>query len=140
MDAKLIQIHTLSFPRKNLQPKKSMQISTKLEKAKSAGRVFEKELFSSIDTLQDTAAKWQDEMKMCCNTCQSLDNERIDFLRTSLWHMTNVISTNCVFDDECSEKMRCSLETCQAKKDIEFFINNYATGTTVPGMFKDLCH
>lgn len=85
---------------------------------------------------------------------QDLEEERIDFVKASLWTFANVSSTVCVHDDEVSnkiifrfasypglpnpkqscEKVRTSLEDCEVEKDITSFILDRGTGQDIPGM------
>lgn len=86
---------------------------------------------------------------------QDLEEERIDFVKASLWTFANVSSTVCVHDDEVSdeimsrfasylglpnpkqscEKVRTSLEDCEVEKDITSFILDRGTGQDIPGTF-----
>lgn len=63
---------------------------------------------------------------------QDLEEERIDYTKSSLWNFANIASTVCVSDDASCEKMRLSLEDCDVEKDITGFIKESGTGQEIP--------
>lgn len=63
---------------------------------------------------------------------QDLEEERIDFTKSSLWSYANIASTVCVTDDASCEKIRLSLESCEVEKDIMGFIRERGTGQEIP--------
>ena len=63
---------------------------------------------------------------------QDLEEERIDYTKSSLWNFANIASTVCVSDDASCEKMRLSLEDCDVEKDITSFITEIGTGQEIP--------
>jgi hypothetical protein len=65
---------------------------------------------------------------------QDLEEERIDFLKSSCWTFANISSTVCVSDDASCEKIRLSLEDCDVEKDIISFISERGTGQEIPGL------
>jgi hypothetical protein len=66
---------------------------------------------------------------------QDLEEERIDFLKSSCWQFANISATVCVSDDASCEKIRISLEDCEVEKDIAAFIVDKGTGQEIPGLF-----
>lgn len=63
---------------------------------------------------------------------QDLEEERLDFTKSSLWTYANIASTACVSDDQAFETIRVSLEGCEVEKDIGSFINELGTGQEIP--------
>ena len=63
---------------------------------------------------------------------QDLEEERLDFTKSSLWAFANIASTVCVSDDASCEKIRLSLENCEVEKDIVGFIKMRGTGQEIP--------
>ncbi len=63
---------------------------------------------------------------------QDLEEERLDFTKSSLWTFANVASTVCVSDDASCEKIRLALESCEVEKDIASFIQERGTGQEIP--------
>lgn len=63
---------------------------------------------------------------------QDLEEERIDYTKSSLWNFANIASTVCVSDDAACEKIRLSLEDCDVEKDITSFIKDSGTGQEIP--------
>jgi hypothetical protein len=63
---------------------------------------------------------------------QDLEEERLDFTKSSLWSFANIASTVCVSDDASCEKIRLALENCEVEKDILSFIKERGTGQEIP--------
>ncbi|CAO3572428.1 unnamed protein product [Mortierella alpina] len=63
---------------------------------------------------------------------QLLEEQRVDYLRTTLWNYANIISSTCVADDESCERIRSVLEVCDVNHNLQSFIEAYATGDDVP--------
>ncbi|XP_031566957.1 proline-serine-threonine phosphatase-interacting protein 2-like [Actinia tenebrosa] len=63
---------------------------------------------------------------------QSLEEERIAYLRNAMWIYTNLGSTTCVKVDEIYEEMRKSLENCDVDMDVKLFISMKRTGSEKP--------
>lgn len=76
---------------------------------------------ASMKIMTDSEQKFQD-----------LEEERIDYTKSSLWNFANIASTVCVSDDASCEKMRLSLEDCDVEKDITGFIKDLGTGQEIP--------
>ena len=82
--------------------------------------------------LEETTGRWNKEWKSACDKFQDLEEERLDFTKSSLWAFANVASTVCVSDDASCEKVRLSLEKCEVEKDILTFIKTCGTGQEIP--------
>ncbi|KAL4810427.1 hypothetical protein BDV18DRAFT_57352 [Aspergillus unguis] len=104
----------------------------KLEKTQIQLASSSSEYDAAIKVLADTTGRWNKEWKSACDKFQDLEEERIDFTKSSLWTYANIASTVCVSDDASCEKIRLSLENCEVEKDIVFFIKERGTGQEIP--------
>lgn len=122
----------------------------KLEKTQINMASNSNEYESAIKVLEETTGRWNKEWKAACDVSRSghrlssrstlmifqkfqdLEEERIDFTKSSLWSFANIASTVCVSDDASCEKIRLSLENCEVEKDITTFIREYGTGQEIP--------
>ena len=104
----------------------------KLEKTQISLATSSTEYESSIKALEDTTARWNREWKAAADKFQDLEEERLDFAKSSLWTFANIASTVCVSDDASCEKIRMSLEKMDVEKDIITFINERGTGQEIP--------
>jgi hypothetical protein len=104
----------------------------KLEKTQIQMSSNSSEYEAAIKILEETTGRWNREWKAACDKFQDLEEERLDFLKTSLWSFANIASTTCVSDDASWEKVRLSLEDCDPEKDIMSFIKNQGTGQEIP--------
>ncbi|MCJ1329704.1 hypothetical protein MMC10_006384 [Thelotrema lepadinum] len=104
----------------------------KLEKTQIQMASTSNEYEAAVKCLEETTGRWNRDWKLACDKFQDLEEERIDFTKSSLWTFANVASTVCVSDDASCEKIRLSLENCEVEKDITSFITNQGTGQEIP--------
>ncbi|KAE8150559.1 hypothetical protein BDV25DRAFT_154172 [Aspergillus avenaceus] len=104
----------------------------KLEKTQIQLASSSSEYEAAIKVLEETTGRWNKEWKSACDKFQDLEEERLDFKKSSLWTYANIASTVCVSDDASCEKIRLSLEDCEVEKDIMYFIKEKGTGQDIP--------
>lgn len=104
----------------------------KLEKTQIQMSSNSSEYEAAVKILEETTGRWNREWKAACDKFQDLEEERLDFFKSSLWSFANIASTVCVSDDQACEKMRLSLEDCEVEKDITTFIQEKGTGQEIP--------
>ena len=104
----------------------------KLEKTQIQMSSNSTEYETAVKILEETTGKWNREWKAACDKFQDLEEERLDFFKSSLWSFANIASTVCVSDDASCEKIRLSLEDCDVEKDIMQFIKDVGTGQEIP--------
>ena len=121
----------------------------KLEKTQIQMSTTSQEYEQSVKVLEETTGRWNREWKAACDVrktdyrptrrrtdrrqkFQDLEEERLDFTKSSLWSFANISSTVCVSDDASCEKIRLSLEDCDVEKDISGFIKDQGTGQEIP--------
>ncbi|KAL1958255.1 hypothetical protein VTO42DRAFT_4763 [Malbranchea cinnamomea] len=104
----------------------------KLEKTQIQLASNSSEYEAAIKVLEETTGRWNKEWKAACDKFQDLEEERLDFTKSSLWNYANIASTACVSDDASFEKIRVSLESCEVEKDISIFIKERGTGQEIP--------
>ncbi|PLW48750.1 hypothetical protein PCASD_03190 [Puccinia coronata f. sp. avenae] len=91
----------------------------------------EREYRSHVKNLKETIAEWNMQWKGYCDLVQDLEEERIDFIRTSFWDYANGVSTICVVDDEQCEIIRKALERCDTAQDVAEFVRQARTGSDI---------
>lgn len=104
----------------------------KLEKTQISLATSNSEYEAAVKVLEDTTARWNREWKAAADKFQDLEEERLDFTKSSLWSFANIASTVCVSDDASCEKIRLSLESMEVEKDIINFIREKGTGQEIP--------
>ncbi|KAH3917993.1 hypothetical protein HBI56_177760 [Parastagonospora nodorum] len=104
----------------------------KLEKTQINLSTTSSEYEAAVKVLEETTGRWNRDWKAACDKFQDLEEERIDYTKSSLWNFANIASTVCVSDDASCEKMRLSLEDCDVEKDITGFIKDLGTGQEIP--------
>ncbi len=104
----------------------------KLEKTQISLATSNTEYENAVKVLEDTTARWNREWKNAADKFQDLEEERLDFTKSSLWTFANIASTVCVSDDASCEKIRLSLEKLEVEKDIVTFIKERGTGQEIP--------
>ncbi|KAF2761014.1 putative cell division control protein [Pseudovirgaria hyperparasitica] len=113
----------------------------KLEKTQIQLSTTSSEYEAAVKVLEETTGRWNRDWKAACDKFQDLEEERVDFMKSSLWTFANIASTVCVSDDASCEKIRLSLEDCDVEKDIISFIKENGTGQEIPDppKFIDFC-
>ena len=104
----------------------------KLEKTQIQMSTNSNEYETAVKVLEETTGRWNREWKAACDKFQDLEEERLDYFKSSLWNFANISSTVCVSDDGSCEKVRLSLEDCDVEKDITNFITDSGTGQEIP--------
>lgn len=104
----------------------------KLEKTQISVATSNTDYESAVKILEETTARWNREWKAAADKFQDLEEERLDFTKSSLWTFANIASTVCVSDDASCEKVRLSLEKMEVEKDIIGFIRDQGTGQEIP--------
>ena len=104
----------------------------KLEKTQITLATSNTEYETAIKALEETTVRWNREWKAAADKFQDLEEERLDFTKSSLWTFANIASTVCVSDDASCEKIRLSLESMEVEKDITSFIAERGTGQEIP--------
>jgi hypothetical protein len=104
----------------------------KLEKTQISLATSNTEYEAAVKALEETTARWNREWKAAADKFQDLEEERLDFSKSSLWTFANIASTVCVSDDSSCEKIRLSLEKMEVEKDIYTFIKDRGTGQEIP--------
>ncbi|KAK7039169.1 formin-binding protein [Paramarasmius palmivorus] len=107
------------------------KIHYKLERAQQTVQANERDFANFARAFKDTAAKWELDWKTFCDTCQDLEEDRLEFMKDNMWAYANAVSTVCVSDDESCEKMRVSLEQVDTEKEMENFVLDFATGNAI---------
>lgn len=104
----------------------------KLEKTQISLATSNTEYENAVKALEETTVRWNREWKAAADKFQDLEEERLDFTKSSLWTFANIASTVCVSDDASCEKIRLSLEKMEVEKDIATFISERGTGQEIP--------
>lgn len=104
----------------------------KLEKTQINLATSNTEYENAVKALEETTGRWNRDWKAAADKFQDLEEERLDFMKSSLWSFANIASTVCVSDDASCEKVRLSLESCEVEKDIASFIKEQGTGQEIP--------
>jgi len=108
------------------------KLMVKLERVQANIESDDRDYQSYVRALQDTTQKWNAEYKSFLDICQDVEEERQEFLKTNLWSLANAVSSVCVTDDEACERVRVSLEGCEAQRDVQMFVREFATGSVIP--------
>ena len=74
----------------------------KMEKTQIQLASTSNEYEAAVKVLEETTGRWNREWKAACDKFQDLEEERLDFAKSSLWTFANVASTVCVSDDAVS--------------------------------------
>ncbi|KZV67505.1 hypothetical protein PENSPDRAFT_583806 [Peniophora sp. CONT] len=115
-----------------VQGKDLERITLKLERAQQTVHTNERDFANFARALQDSVANWEHEWKLFCDSCQDLEDDRMEFTKDNVWAYANAVSIVCVSDDESCERLRLSLEQFEPERDQENFVTSYGTGNQIP--------
>ncbi|PCH36593.1 hypothetical protein WOLCODRAFT_140515 [Wolfiporia cocos MD-104 SS10] len=131
-EADCVRINSYTAQSTLMQGKDLDKIQTKLERAQQTVQANERDFANFARALQETVQKWEQDWKSFCDSCQDLEEERLEFMKDNMWAYANAVSTVCVADDESCEKLRLALEMLEPERDMENFVRDYGTGSAIP--------
>ncbi|KAJ7645985.1 hypothetical protein DFH06DRAFT_1476591 [Mycena polygramma] len=105
------------------QGKDAERIHLKLERAQGTVVQNERDFTNFARALADTVAKWEQDWKVFCDSCQDLEEDRLEFTMDNMRAYVNAVSTVC----SC-EKMYLALEQMEPEKGMENPVRDYGTG------------
>ncbi|KAL0575566.1 formin-binding protein [Marasmius crinis-equi] len=108
------------------------RIKSKLKRAEQTVGLNERDYENFCNTLADMLPGWENDWKDFCDSCQDLEEERMDFMKDNLWAYANAVSVVCVADDVSCEAIRTVLDQLETERDIETFVQEYGTGNAIP--------
>ncbi|KAF9529776.1 hypothetical protein CPB83DRAFT_789607 [Crepidotus variabilis] len=127
-----IRINSFTAQASLVQGKDLEKINLKLERTQQTVQTNEREFSNFAKALNDTVQKWEQDWKGFCDSCQDMEEQRMEFMKDNLWAYANAVSTVCVADDESCEKIRVSLEQMEPEREMETFVRDYSTGNQIP--------
>ncbi|KAI0090810.1 hypothetical protein BDY19DRAFT_992220 [Irpex rosettiformis] len=131
-EADCMRINSYTAQATLMQGKELENIQAKLKRAQATVGANEQDFQKFTRILQETTSKWEQDWKTFCDSCQDMEEERMDFVKDTLWTYANAVSTVCVNDDEACETMRCGLEQFEPVRDMASFVRTYSTGNAIP--------
>ncbi|KAI0629463.1 hypothetical protein C8Q77DRAFT_1180874 [Trametes polyzona] len=131
-EADCVRINSYTAQSTLIQGRDLEKVHLKLERAQQTVQANQRDYANFARALQDTMQKWEQSWKAFCDSCQDMEEDRIEFMKDNMWAYANAVSTVCVSDDESCEKLRLALEQLEVEKDMENFVRDYGTGNGIP--------
>jgi hypothetical protein len=97
-----MRINSYTAQSQLVQGKDLEKITLKLERTQGTVQANQREFANYAKALQDTVQKWEVDWKAFCDSCQDMEENRLEFMKDILWAYANSVSTVCVADDEVS--------------------------------------
>ncbi|KAJ6631366.1 SH3 domain-containing protein [Mycena sp. CBHHK59/15] len=117
----------------SVNPGKDVErLQLKLRRAQQTVQANEKDFANFTKTVLDMMPAWEKDWKEFCDTCQDIEEDRLDFMKDIVWLYANGVSTLCVSDDQSCERIRTVLDQLEPDKDVENFVQEYGTGNSIP--------
>lgn len=99
-EADCMRINSYTAQSTLIQGRDLEKVHLKLERAQQTVQANQRDYANFARALQDTLQKWEHNWKAFCDSCQDLEEERIEFMKDNMWAYANAVSTVCVSDDE----------------------------------------
>ena len=95
-----VRINSYTAQSSLVQGKDLDKINVKLERAQQTVQSNERDFANFAKALADTTQKWELDWKAFCDSCQDMEELRMEFMKDNMWAYANAVSTVCVSDDE----------------------------------------
>ena len=95
-----VRINSYTAQSSIIQGRDLEKVNQKLERAQQTVQANERDFSNFAKALQDTVQKWEQNWKSFCDSCQDLEETRVEFMKDNMWAYANAVSTVCVADDE----------------------------------------
>ncbi|KAK0226696.1 hypothetical protein IW262DRAFT_1267601 [Armillaria fumosa] len=116
----------------DVNPGKDVErLQAKLNRAKQTVQANEKDYAAFTEKLKYMTSEWELEWRQFCDESQTMEEQRMEFMKDTLWAYANLVSTVCVSDDVSCEAIRSLLDQFEGDRDIENFVNDYGTGNRI---------
>uniref|UniRef100_A0A8C2IGW8 Proline-serine-threonine phosphatase interacting protein 1b n=1 Tax=Cyprinus carpio TaxID=7962 RepID=A0A8C2IGW8_CYPCA len=112
--------------------RQSEKVMNRARLCRQAANLAEKQYKWNVDQLEKTRHDWESTYRSACEVFQQQESERINILRCVLWDHCNLLSMQCVQNDDCYEEVRKLLEQCDIITDNNCFINMKKTACRPP--------
>lgn len=99
-EADCVRINSYTAQSTLIQGRDLEKVHMKLERAQQTVQANQRDYANFARLLKDTMHKWEHSWKAFCDTCQDLEEERMEFMKDNMWAYANAVSTVCVSDDE----------------------------------------
>lgn len=84
----------------DVNPGKDVErLQAKLNRAKQTVQANEKDYAAFTEKLKDMSVAWESEWRQFCDESQTMEEQRMEFMKDTLWTYANLVSTVCVSDD-----------------------------------------
>ncbi|KAK7176518.1 hypothetical protein R3I93_000679 [Phoxinus phoxinus] len=120
--------------------RQSEKVMNRARLCRQAANLAEKQYRWNVDQLEKTSQDWESTYRSACEVFQQQESERINILRCVLWDHCNLLSMQCVRDDDCYEEVRKILEQCDIITDNNCFIKMKKTGCCPPAPIEFQCY
>lgn len=126
------QTYHQEVAKKGKSSKEADKAQLKFDKATFALKCAELNYHSMAREAEESRQMWEKETEDCLRLFQTMEEERFDLIRDSLWRVSNFISAQCVADDNGSEDIRILLESTKFEDCLNDFIEENLTGSERP--------
>ncbi|KAH9818485.1 hypothetical protein DFH28DRAFT_888348 [Melampsora americana] len=114
-----------------VQGREMDRIGVKFDKANASLGLTEKNYRVLTRNLDETAQEWILQWKTFCDLIQDLEEDRIDFIQSSICTYTDSVSAVSLLEDAQCHLVRETVEKCDTQSDIRKFVAQSGTGATL---------
>lgn len=114
-----------------VQGREMDRIGVKFDKANASIGLTEKHYRVLTRNLNETAQEWTLQWKDFCDLIQDLEEDRIEFIQSSICTYTDSISAVNLLEDAQCHLVRETVERCDTQIDVKKFVAQSGTGATL---------
>ncbi|KAI9315111.1 hypothetical protein BX666DRAFT_2113377 [Dichotomocladium elegans] len=119
-----------------MTPEELDQTREEIDEGKKMMLSAEQDFKRAIDAYNSVTSDWIEIWRASCDTFQDMETQRIDYVHASLRSFATMMSSVCLVDDQCCERIRTTVDMTNSQQDIEAFITRYGTGSDAPELMK----
>lgn len=104
----------------------------KAHPSKKDVEILDFEYEQAVKLMQLNSSSWIHDWRESCKTFQSLESNRIEYLRALIKTYSTMLASTYNIDDQTCDRLNATMDDLNSEEEIRNFIINYGTGSTIP--------
>ncbi|CAO3655393.1 unnamed protein product [Mucor hiemalis] len=104
----------------------------KASPSKKDVEILDFEYEQAVNLMQLNSPSWIHDWRESCKTFQSLESNRINYLKALIKTYSTMLASTYNIDDQTCDRLNAIMDDLNTDEEIKNFIANYGTGSTIP--------